>query len=51
MSAELSKLLLRDTPNYMGTDAAEKEALEIKINSPHDGIALWKRIVQWTGEV
>jgi hypothetical protein len=50
MSAELSKLLLRDTPNYMGVDAAEKEALEIKIDSPHDGIALWKRIIQWASE-
>jgi GMP synthase-like glutamine amidotransferase len=51
MSAELSKLLLKDTPEYMGVDAAEKEALEIKINSPHDGIAIWKRIVRWAGEV
>jgi hypothetical protein len=51
MSVELSKLLLRDTPKYMGADAAEKEALDIKINSPHDGIALWKRVVQWAGEV
>lgn len=51
MSAELSKLLLRDTPKYMGVDAAEKETLEIKINSPHDGIAIWKRIIQWAGEV
>ncbi|KAF2787719.1 class I glutamine amidotransferase-like protein [Melanomma pulvis-pyrius CBS 109.77] len=51
MSAELSRLLLRDTPKYMGVDAAEKKALEIRIDSPHDGIAIWKRIVQWTGEV
>ncbi|KAF2739332.1 class I glutamine amidotransferase-like protein [Polyplosphaeria fusca] len=51
MYAELSKLLLRDTQKYMGVDAAEKEALEINIDSPHDGIAIWKRIVQWAGEV
>ena len=49
MSAELSKLLLRDTPEYMGGDAVEKEALESRINSPHDGFAIWKRIVQWAG--
>ncbi|KAJ4298022.1 hypothetical protein N0V90_005921 [Kalmusia sp. IMI 367209] len=51
MSAELSKLLLKDTPQYMGVDATEKEALDTKINSPHDGIAIWKRIVQWAIEV
>jgi hypothetical protein len=50
MSAELTKLLLRDVPKYAGVNAAEKEALEIKINNPHDGIALWKRIIQWAGE-
>lgn len=51
MSAELSKLLLSDTPKYIPVNAAEKEALEIKINSPHDGIEIWKRIVQWAGEL
>jgi GMP synthase-like glutamine amidotransferase len=51
MSAELSRLLLGDTPQYMSVDAAEKEALEIRINSPHDGSAIWKRIIQWAGEV
>jgi GMP synthase-like glutamine amidotransferase len=50
MSATLSKLLLRDTPDYMGGAPAEKEALEIRINSPHDGIAIWKKIIQWAGE-
>lgn len=50
MSAELTKLLLRDVPKYAGVSAAEKETLEIKINNPHDGIALWKRIIQWAGE-
>jgi GMP synthase-like glutamine amidotransferase len=50
ISAELSKLLLRDAPKYQGTDAAEKEALDFKINSPHDGKALWKMIVQWAGD-
>lgn len=51
MSAELSKLLLGDMPQYMGVNAAEREALEIKINSPHDGIVIWKRIIQWASEV
>ena len=51
MSAELSRLLLRDVPKYAGVDAAEKEALQIRIDSPHDGIAIWKRIVQWAREV
>jgi glucosinolate gamma-glutamyl hydrolase len=37
----LLKLLLRDVLKYMGADAVEKEALEIKINNPHDGVALW----------
>ncbi len=51
MDAELTKLLLGDTPNYVGGSAAEKEAMEVKINRPHDGIAIWKRIVQWAREV
>ncbi|KAF9697040.1 hypothetical protein EKO04_004844 [Ascochyta lentis] len=51
MSGELSKLLLENTPQYMGVDATEKEALKIKIERPHNGIAIWKRIVQWAGEV
>ncbi|ORY03563.1 class I glutamine amidotransferase-like protein [Clohesyomyces aquaticus] len=51
MSAELSKLLLGDTPQYKGVHAAAKEALEFKINSSHDGSAIWKRIIHWTGEV
>jgi GMP synthase-like glutamine amidotransferase len=50
MSADLSKLLLRDGPKYQGTNAAEKEALDIMINSPHDGNALWKMIIEWAGE-
>jgi GMP synthase-like glutamine amidotransferase len=50
MSAELSKLLLRDVPKYQATSAAEKKALDIKINSPHDGNALWRIIVGWAGE-
>lgn len=51
MYAELSKLLLQGMPQYMGVDAGEKETLEVKITNPHDGIAIWKRIVQWAGEV
>lgn len=51
MSAELSKLLLGHTPQYMGADAAEKDALETKINNKHDGSAIWKRIIDWTGEL
>jgi GMP synthase-like glutamine amidotransferase len=50
MDAELSKLLWEES-NYMGVDTAEKEKLEIKINSSHDGLAIWKRILQWAGEV
>ena len=50
MSAELTRLLLRDVPKYMGRNAAEKKALDMKIDSPHDGTALWKRIVDWAGE-
>jgi hypothetical protein len=50
MSAELVRLLLKDVPKYMGRNAAEKKALEMKIDSRHDGTALWKRIVEWAGK-
>jgi len=50
MSAELTRLLLKDVPKYMGRNAAEKKALEMKIDSRHDGTALWKRIVEWAGK-
>ncbi|KAH6658873.1 hypothetical protein BKA67DRAFT_615139 [Truncatella angustata] len=50
MSAELTRLLLKDVPEYMGRNAAEKKALEMKIDSRHDGMALWKRIVEWAGK-
>jgi GMP synthase-like glutamine amidotransferase len=50
MSASLSALLLSQTPKYMGIDAAEKQALDVKIKSEHDGLAIWKRIIQWAKE-
>ncbi|CAI6301693.1 unnamed protein product [Periconia digitata] len=50
MSAELSKLLLEDTPKYKGQSEEEIEVLDSKINRPHDGIAVWARIIQWAGE-
>jgi GMP synthase-like glutamine amidotransferase len=50
MSAELARLLLKDVPKYMGCNAAQKNALEMKIDSQHDGTALWKRIVEWAGK-
>lgn len=50
MSAELTRLLLKEVPKYTGRNAEEKKALEVKIDSPHDGAALWKRIVEWAGK-
>ncbi|PVH97208.1 copper/iron-regulated glutamine amidotransferase [Periconia macrospinosa] len=50
MDAELSKLLLSFNPQYVSGDKVEQEALETRIHSPHDGIAIWKRIVEWAGE-
>lgn len=50
MSAALTRLLLRDVPKYLGRNAAEKKALEMKIDGQHDGTALWKRIVEWAGK-
>ena len=50
MSAEMTRLLLKDAPKYMGRNATEKKVLEMKIDSRHDGAALWKMIVEWAGK-
>ncbi|UPX14396.1 Glucosinolate gamma-glutamyl hydrolase [Ascochyta rabiei] len=51
VSVKLPMLLLSYTPRYTGASVAEKEALDMKIASPYDGIAIWKKIVHWAGEV
>lgn len=51
MDAELSTLLLNETKQYSGRDEAEKDATRKRINSPHDGAAVWKRIMHWTEEL
>ena len=50
MSAGLTRLLLKDMPKYRDLNAAENDALEMRIDSQHDGTALWKRIVDWAGK-
>ncbi|EPE29118.1 Class I glutamine amidotransferase-like protein [Glarea lozoyensis ATCC 20868] len=51
MSVELSKMLLEDVPKYLDVEEVERKALEDRVEREHDGMAIWKRIVRWTGEV
>lgn len=50
MSAEVTRFLLKDVPKYRGRNEAEKKAVDMRIDSRHDGAALWKRIVEWAGK-
>ena len=51
MDAGLSTLLLNETRQYGGRDEAEREETRRRINSPHDGDAVWKRIMHWSEEL
>ena len=50
MNEGLAKSLLADTPAYMGVNGEEKEDFSRKMEKRHDGVEIWKRILQWVGQ-
>jgi GMP synthase-like glutamine amidotransferase len=50
MNAELAKSLLADTPAYMGVGGEEREELGRRMERWHDGVNIWKNILEWVGE-
>lgn len=47
---ELGKKLLEKTPIYMGVEEKDMEVLNKKMESEHDGVAIWGRILKWIRE-
>ena len=50
MDAQLSKMLLAETPQYAGKDDVERRETERRIELEHDGGLTWRRIVEWARE-
>jgi GMP synthase-like glutamine amidotransferase len=46
----LGKALLAESPAYMGVDGREKEEISKRMERKHDGVRIWKRILEWVGE-
>jgi GMP synthase-like glutamine amidotransferase len=47
MNADLAKSLLASSPAYMGVEEGQKEALAKNMESIHDGVHIWQRILAW----
>ena len=50
LNTGLAKQLLGDTPKYFALDKEQKENLASKMELQHDGVEIWRRILQWTRE-
>jgi len=50
MTENVGKTMLQDTPSYMELPAMELYEISEKMELPHDGMKLWKRILEWVGE-
>lgn len=50
MNEGLAKAMLADTPAYMGVDKTEREEIARRMERGHDGVEIWKRILEWVGE-
>jgi len=50
MNAALAKSLLTSAPAYMGVDEKQKEMLAKNMESAHDGVHIWERILAWVSE-
>lgn len=46
----LAKSMLGESPAYMGVDGKQKEEISKKMERTHDGLRIWKRILEWVGE-
>ena len=50
LNTGLAKQLLGDTPKYFGVDEEQKENLARKMELQHDGVEIWRRVLQWIRE-
>ena len=50
MNEGLAKAMLADTPAYMGVESREMEMIEGRMEGGHDGVKIWKRILEWAVE-
>jgi hypothetical protein len=50
MNQGLAETNLRDAPSYMGVDDAKREVVAKTIEQSHDGVLIWKRILEWVKE-
>ncbi len=48
LHTSLAKTMLENVPSYMGVEEAQKVVLTENMESSHDGVAIWSRILQWT---
>ena len=46
----LAKCMLRESSAYMGVDGKEMEKLSKRMERKHDGVRIWKRILEWVAE-
>jgi GMP synthase-like glutamine amidotransferase len=50
MNTDLAKSLLASAPAYMGVEEGQKEMLTENMESAHDGVHIWERILAWVSE-
>jgi GMP synthase-like glutamine amidotransferase len=50
MNTPLAKSLLASAPAYMGVEEGQKELMAKKMESSHDGLHIWERILAWVTE-
>lgn len=50
MTEGVAKLMLEDTPSYMGLIEGRMAEIAKTMELPHDGGKIWKRILEWVHE-
>lgn len=50
MTESVAKSMFANVPSYMGVSEEEKGAIEERMELPHDGMGIWKRILEWVKE-
>ena len=50
LNQDLAKIMLANTPTYMGVGEMEKEKLATNMESSQDGVKIWGRILEWIKE-
>lgn len=50
MTGSVGKIALGNSPHYMGIDEMEKDVIAERMELSHDGLDVWKRILEWITE-